>query len=787
MALAQLVSTLTRYSGFLWDNVLDEKRRSIAYCPGGVFSGYSGTFGKTRGFLLELGARLSWREVAARARLKVTEAPTIEGGMVGRLVEIPVTCYQILGLSEKAEKDEVVKAVMDLKDSDIEDGFTGDLSHSRKMFLMDVRDKLLFEPEYSGNLKERIPPRSSLHIPWSWLPSALCLLQEVGEEKIALHIGRAALQHSDVEPYAHDVLLCMALAECTIAKAAFEENKIYEGFEALAQAQYLLKSKASLGSTPLILQEKESLEELVPACTLEIISMPRTPDNAERRKRAIEALRELLRQGLDVETSCRVQDWHCFLNKAMNKLMAVEIVDLLPWDKLATARTNKKLLESQNQKVVISFDCFYLAMTAHLAFGFSTRQLDVISKAKTICDCLIASEGVELKFEQAFCSFLLGQVSEKAAFEKLQQLEISGNSSLQNYAASISKKDIKEARSICQSLESWLKDSVLSLFADTRDCPPSLANFSGGQKRMLNCRKQKIETSTSPYVSNRSPSLGLSFDHTTFVKQPPIKLTRHLGEAVKQLAPISSQSQHSTNKDTNMTSNPSNSYLKRLVVLHDSKSWIGSSLSGDVVGRIAYVSIASCLIFGAAKMLSMHFGQARISHMLQFSQMMKNNAAAWTFSNAHKLKFNSPIDKTVTGNVMDRRQMSLAEAESLVKKWQDIKARALGPDHQIHSLPQILCDSMLLKWQDLAMSAKKKECFWKLVLLNLSVSRAEIVVHEFGIERAEVEALIEEAAELANEYEIVKPTYHSTYKVQYSLKKEDDGSWKFCNGGIESS
>lgn len=44
---------------------------------------------------------------------------------------------------------------------------------------MDVRDKLLFEPEYAGNLKEKIPPKPSLRIPWSWLPGALCLLQEV--------------------------------------------------------------------------------------------------------------------------------------------------------------------------------------------------------------------------------------------------------------------------------------------------------------------------------------------------------------------------------------------------------------------------------------------------------------------------------------------------------------------------------------------------------------------------------------------------------------------------------
>lgn len=45
--------------------------------------------------------------------------------------------------------------------------------------LMDVRDKILFEPEYAGNIKEKVPPRPSIRIPWAWLPGALCLLQEV--------------------------------------------------------------------------------------------------------------------------------------------------------------------------------------------------------------------------------------------------------------------------------------------------------------------------------------------------------------------------------------------------------------------------------------------------------------------------------------------------------------------------------------------------------------------------------------------------------------------------------
>ena len=106
--------------------------------------------------------------------------------------------------------------------------------------------------------------------------------------------------------------------------------------------------------------------------------MPHTPEKAERRLGAIAALRELLRQGLDVEASCRVEDWPCFLSQALNKLMATEIVNLLSWDHLAVTRKNKKSLESQNQRVVIDLNCFCKALTAHIALGFSSKQTDLV-------------------------------------------------------------------------------------------------------------------------------------------------------------------------------------------------------------------------------------------------------------------------------------------------------------------------------------------------------------------------------------------------------------------------
>lgn len=158
------------------------------------------------------GSRSSWKLNAADARVIEKNSNNNAHNPTG-LVDIPVCCYQLLGVPDQAEKDEIVKSVMHLKNSEIEEGYTMDAVVSRQNLLMDVRDKLLFEPEYAGNTREKVPPKSSLRIPWAWLPGALCLLQEVGEDKLVLDIGRTALNHADAKLYIHDLLLSMALAE----------------------------------------------------------------------------------------------------------------------------------------------------------------------------------------------------------------------------------------------------------------------------------------------------------------------------------------------------------------------------------------------------------------------------------------------------------------------------------------------------------------------------------------------------------------------------------------------
>ncbi|RCV14913.1 hypothetical protein SETIT_3G016800v2 [Setaria italica] len=752
---------------------------------------------------------------AGSVRARVAEAAPVaaEGSRqeapAAPMVEIPVTCYQILGVTEKAEKDEIVKAAMELKIAGIEDGYTAEVSAFRQALLVDVRDKLLFEQDYAGNTKEKVPPRSSLHIPWSWLPAALCVLQEVGEEKLVLEIGQAALRRPDSKPYVHDILLAMALAECSIAKASFEKSKVSLGFEALARAQYLLRRKPSLEKMPLLEQIEESLEELAPACTLELLSLPQTPENSERRRGAIAALCELLRQGLDVESSCRVHDWPCFLGQAINKLLATEIVDLLSWDTLATTRKNKRSLESQSQRVVVDFNCFYVAMLAHLAFGFSTRQTELIKKAKTICECLVASESTDLKFEESFCSYLLGEETSAAVFEKLQQLQSNGSSNSKNYGLD-KKKDSSDKVTVNQSLELWLKDVALSRFADTKDCLPSLANFFGAPKRILNTSKQKLGSPRSVLLSSQPSSSVSSCNRTSGEQTPRLSPNSHLGEAVKQLAPTNLGLHSSMDRQVNgsgTTSVP----LKRNPGSHPLRTLELWGLTGDVIGKLAYSALLGFVVFGTLKLFRFQLGHMKYANPSRESASMSslNEASAPEgsfitssvrkhFENLSKLLWLSdrvhssseereryPVPKDTTAAVC-KQKMDIQEAEALVKQWQDIKSEALGPDYQIDMLLEILDGSMLSKWQDLALSAKDQSCYWRFVLLNLDVVRAEIILDEVGAgEAAEIDAVLEEAAELVDDSQPKKPSYYSTYEVQYILRRQNDGSWKICEAAVQ--
>lgn len=64
------------------------------------------------------------------------------------------------------------------------------------------------------------------------------------------------------------------------------------------------------------------------------------------------------------------------------------------------------------------------------------------------------------------------------------------------------------------------------------------------------------------------------------------------------------------------------------------------------------------------------------------------------------------------------------------------------------------------QWEALADAAKARSCYWRFVLLQLTIVQADII-SDGGIgEIAEIEAVLEEAAELVDESQPKNPNYY---------------------------
>lgn len=369
----------------------------------------------------------------------------------------------------------------------------------------------------------------------------------------------------------------------------------------------------------------------------------------------------------------------------------------------------------------------------------------------------------------------------------------------------ISRKDIKDASNAKKLLESWVNDAILGLFPDTRDCSPSLDNFFVGEKKVSEGKHRKRATQPSPNLSHRppSPTFRTVEDHPS--------TSQRLGSTVKQLTPSDLQSPLIASS-IKAESYPS-VQLKRNLGAHENKVWEVWLDRSNVVRYMGFMTATVCLCYVTLKLTSVRFsGMRRVSSRAQAEPRVVNTGSlsnglwgsAFDKGNliAEKLRELSLMQKkklkdmhedkglqgssVIASSVSSRRLMHAEEAENLVKQWQTIKAEALGPNYQVHNLVDVLDEPMLLQWRTLAEEAKDRCCFWRFVLLQLSILRADILLDGMGKEMAEIEALVEEAAELVDESHQKNPNYYSTYTIRYLLKRQEDGSWRFYESDIQT-
>ena len=253
-------------------------------------------------------------------------------------------------------------------------------------------------------------------------------------------------------------------------------------------------------------------------------------------------------------------------------------------------------------------------------------------------------------------------------------------------------------------------------------------NFFSGEKKSSGSKKSKGAAHTVPAICQRPLATAPLSERKFFEESFPYVSSSRLpgsGSAVKQLA-----SDFQSPLILGKSSDGSSASSGRNIGTHHSKIWESWS-----VGRITFVTVLGCIVFAALKLSGISDSNMRRTSKFDFSKtnvttsllsrtldssldynigpahikesgvasrlkkllamaniLVRNHSDA---GNPHVLSPAASISSSMTA--VFRRLMPMEEAEALVRQWQAIKAEALGPSHQVHTLSEVLDESMLVQ------------------------------------------------------------------------------------------
>lgn len=204
--------------------------------------------------------------------------------------------------------------------------------------------------------------------------------------------------------------------------------------------------------------------------------------------------------------------------------------------------------------------------------------------------------------------------------------------------------------------------------------------------------------------------------------------SQHLYTSVEQLAPTNLQSPVASTKniDESGASRPS-VQLKRNLGLQQNKIWNGWLSQSSLIQRVSVAALLGCTVFFSLKLTGIRSGRLQSlptwgsakPHLESDSGNFRRNLASVNrkgvvgniktlldmlkrhhgeHSDALYLK-SSGLSATLSHPTSEvhKRPMLTEDAEELVRQWENIKAEALGPTHQVYSLPEVLDEAMLVQ------------------------------------------------------------------------------------------
>ncbi len=655
----------------------------------------------------------------------------------------------------------------------------------------------------------------SIEINSEELAGALLILQDLGEYELVLKLGHPYLttnngnalqagnietdeygEYSDIDPQRPDVVLTVALACLELGREEWQQGHYENAAASLEIGDELL---AHFGLFPNVQAEIQAdLYRLRPYRILELLALPL--EKTAERNQGLQLLQEILgdRGGIDGAgndySGLNIDDFLRFIQQLRNHLTVAE---------------QHQLFEAESKRP--SGVAIYLAVYALIARGFTQRQPALIYQAKQMLMRLGKRQDVHL--EQSLCALMLGQTQEAT-----RALELSQEYEALAYIREHSQNSPDLLPGLCLYGEHWLQNDVFPNFRDLVKQQASLKDYFANQQvqtyleqlptqvetnyegstinqpsypqTRINRQNPRSDTNIvyGQLPSNRSNSANSHpIDSSSSFQASPPHSDREDTRLDMPFTPVSGVERASRSNDYQMNGSarasvpsqpPTSRRRKPIPSAYPREGhWEQrpptarrrrSNTRGVNTNKrllwIVLTSLGSILVLWLAisTTVKLVHNALRPAPALQGKQLsIQLNEPPLTIPNRNS----KPLFPTGL--------LTEATAEEVIQTWLATKSAALGPNHEIDSLDNILIDSALTQWQLVAKEDKADNRYRK---YQHTVKVESLEINPTDQEHAAVQASVTEATSFYENGQLNrKKSSSETVRVRYNLVRKTDG------------
>ncbi|MEG4812576.1 IMS domain-containing protein [Microcoleus sp. F8-D3] len=649
------------------------------------------------------------------------------------------------------------------------------------------------------------PHTPSIEIDDNQFVGALLILQELGEYELVQKLGRPYLNNGsiaiaegrfgDPQLVRPDIVLTVSLACLELGREQWQQGQYENAARSLESGQELLLLEGLFASVRGEMQA--DIYKLRPYNILELLSLPE--EKVDERRRGLQILREMLQErgGIDGSGDDRsglgIEDFLRFVQQMRKHL---------------TSSEQQALFEAEAGRP--SAVATYLSVYTLLAQGFATRQPSMIRRAKLMLMQLGRRQDVHL--EKAVCSLLLGQTEEAS-----RALELSSEKEPLAFIREHSQDSPDLLPGLCLYAEHWLQEEVFPHFRDLANESVSLKDYFADPKvqAYLEALPQDAETANEWVVvqpragklpGRLQPAAGRS--PAAIPAQPP---TAKQGASTVTLTPVpgdASTAASGAKSPATVTApsavapvsipiatvpHPADSTSKQRRRQHSGRSGAsGKGLKGDLVDRArtkaaeitAQVKsmppnrLALLLVAGVLSLLLLWLILSLLASAMQaLSGPSLRGEQALVRLEEPPLEIpalTAAPEPSAAGAVSG--EITEQSARQIVQSWLSAKAAALGPNHAIEELRQVLTEPALSRWQLMAEAQQRNNAHQRYVH-KLQVN--EVTTNPTNPDRAQVEAQVAEKAEVFDRSQLVS-SRNENLRVRYDLIRQE-GQWRIMD------